>query len=173
MKIRNLALAVAFALASIGAARAQTTVQFPTTPWNGYAPGIVQCGAAFGIDANTAGDTPIYITVPSVLNGGGSYVISKIILSNASVSLTSAAAGIFTGAGATGTTVVSNGALSTLTAAALNAAGSAYAPTIASTTEAFNANPLYFNVATPQGAAATLDARIFCHPLYGSASNPH
>jgi hypothetical protein len=161
----------AFAMASV-AAHAQQ-FQFPTSGWGAYAPAVIQCGSAFGVNANAVTDTPIYISSPSVLNGGGSYYIDKVIYSNASVSLSSAQAGIFTVVGATGVTIVSNGALSTLTAAALNAAGSAYSPSVAATTEAFNLPLLYLNVGTPQGSAATFDVRIYCRPMYGSAASPH
>lgn len=161
-----------FALLLPIAAEAQTQFQFQTTPWQAYAPGSVQCGQAFGVSLAATGDKIIPISAPSVLNGGGSYYIDKVIYANANVSLSSAAAGIFTAAGATGVTVVANGVLSTLTAAALNAAGSAYSPTVAATTEAFNLSQVYFNVGTSQ-SGATVDVRIYCKPLYGGPSNPN
>lgn len=156
-----------------GRSHAETMIQFYTTPWSGFAPAVVQCGQAFSVNVNATGDTVVPISVPSLINGGGSYYIDKIILANASVSLTTAQAGFFTAASAGGVAIVSNGALSTLTAAALNAAGSAYAPPIAATTEALNLSQIYFNVGTAQGAAATMDLRVYCRPAYGSPSLPH
>lgn len=174
MKMLRKILPVVALLGMASAAGAQTQTQFPTTPWNSFAPGEVQCGAAYGVNANAGStDTAVPISVPSVLNGGGSYSLAAIIFSNASVSLSAATAGVFTGAGGTGTTVMTDAALSSLTAAALNAAGSMFSATIAASTTAFNAQTLYLRVGTAQGAAATFDVRFFCRPLYGSSANPH
>ena len=157
-------------------ALAQTQSQFETTPWRGYAPAVVQCGQKFGINANAGTtDTAIPITVPSLLSGGGTYYLEKVVLSNASVSLTTATAGVFTAASGGGTALASDQALSTLTHAALNAAGSAFSMTLATgaTTGALNASTLYFRVGTAQGAAATVDARFYCRPAFGSTSLPY
>lgn len=166
--MRNLltrALAGAAILACVATgARAQTQMQFPTAPWGGFAPGVVECGVAKAVNANaaTTDTAAIPISVPS-----STYYIEKIWYSNASTSLTTATAGVFTLAGGTGVTVVTDAALSGLTAAAVGATGSAISPTIASTTEAFNVSTLYFRIGTAQGAAATLDVRIYCRPAYG------
>ena len=172
--VRALSLAAALCLAV--SARAQTVQQFNTTPWNGFAPAVVQCGSAFGVNANSAStDTSVPITVPSLLNGNGTYYLDKVVLSNASVSLSTATAGVFTAAAGGGTALASDQALSTLTAAALNAAGSAYSMTLAvgATTGALNANPIYFRIGTAQGTAATVDVRFYCRPAYGSSANPY
>lgn len=174
MRMRNLLAAAAAILLLAGPLRAQTLHQFDTTPWAGFAPGRVQCGSALGVNANAGTtDTAVQIAVPSVLNGGGSYFIDKIIYTNASVSLSTATAGWFTAAGGTGVTIVTDAALSGLTAAALNAAGSAISPTLAATTEAYNLTQIYLRVGTAQGAPATFDARVYCIPLYGSPSAPY
>ena len=142
--------------------RAQTTMQFPTAPWGGFAPAVVECGGAKAVNANAATtDTAVAISVPS-----STYYIEKIWYSNAPVSLSTATAGVFTGAGGTGVTVVTDAALSGLTGQAVNVAASAISPTIASTTEAFNVSTLYFRIGTAQGAAATLDVRIYCRAAY-------
>ncbi len=164
---KTLAAVAALMLAS-GVAAAQTQMQFPTSPWEGFAPSVVQCGTAKAVNANSANtDTAITIAVPSVVGGGGLYVLDAVVLTNASISLTTATGGLFTAAGGTGTTLVSNAALSGLTAAAANAAGSRLSMTIAATSTALNASTLYFRIGTAQGAAATVDVRLYCRALYG------
>lgn len=174
--VRAALLAAFLAVAIAAAGWAQTLHQFDTTPWNGYAPGEVQCGTLLGANANITTDQPIYITVPSVYGGNGAgYYVSAIIMSNASVSLTTASGGVYGAASKAAPTLAANQALSTLTAAAQNAAGSAMALTLATgaTTDALTANPLYFSLTTGQGAAATVDVRVYCRPLYGSAAAPY
>ncbi len=158
------ALPLLACLLPIEPAHAQTQYQFPTTPWGGFAPAVVECGVAKAVNANaaTTDTAAIAISVPT-----STYYIDKIWYSNASISLSTATAGVFTGAGGTGVTVVTDAALSGLTGQAVNVAASAISPTIASTTEAFNVGTLYFRIGTAQGAAATLDVRIYCRPAYG------
>lgn len=173
---RLLMAALLAAVMAPASGRAQTLQQFETSPWNGYAPAVVQCGSTLGVNANAAtSDNAVQISVPSLFNAGGSYYLEKVVLSNASVSLTTATAGVFTATGGGGTALASDQALSTLTAAALNSAGSAYSMTLATgaTTGALNAGTLYFRIGTAQGAAATVDARFYCRPAYGSAANPY
>ena len=124
----------------------------------------MQCGELLGANMNTAADQPIYISAPTAL-----YSLASIEVSNASVSLLTAAGGIYTAVAKGGAAVVAaNQAYSTLTAAATNAAGSTLLLTIATagSTAYFNLGTLYFALTTPQGAAATADIRVRCTPLY-------
>lgn len=161
------ALFVAFAVAlSLGIALdkvdAQSTTQFPTSPWVAFAPAEVQCGWVYAANLGSTADIPISIGIPS-----NNYVVDEIVASNANVSLTSASGGVYTGASKTGTTLASNQALSTLTAAAVNSAGSAYALTLAAgaTTSLLNVKTVYLAMTTSQ-TGATADFRIFCKPQY-------
>lgn len=138
------------------------TMQFPTTGWQGYAPGSIQCGELLGANMNTTADQAIPIVAPTA-----AYLISDVVATNASVSLTTAAGGVYTAISKGGTAVVAAGqAYSTLTAAAANAAGSSLLLTLNTPTAYYNASTLYLSLTTGQGAAATADIRVFCKPLY-------
>lgn len=139
--------------------------QFPTTPWQSYAPARVQCGKLAGANFNSASaDQAIPISAPSAL-----YMLDAITINNASLSLTTAAGGFYTAAAQGGVALVAaTQAYSTLTSAANDAAGSAMSATIATAgaTNALDLPVIYFNLTTAQGAAATADIRAFCRPLY-------
>lgn len=106
-------------------------------------------GFAQGVNLNATGDTVIPII------NSTTYSVANVILTNASVSLTTAAAGLFTGAGAGGTAIVSNAALSGATGPTVVSQR-----TVASTAAQTGQN-LYWNVGTAQGAAATGDVYIY------------
>jgi hypothetical protein len=143
--------------------QAQTNMQFPTTGWGGYAPAQIQCGLLKSADMNVTTDQAIQITFPTV-----NYEISRITASNASVSLTTAAGGIYQSPSKAGTAIVSSAqAYSTLTAAAVNAAGSALDLTLNAPTALFNVRTIYLSLTTAQGAASTADFRVYCVPSYG------
>jgi hypothetical protein len=106
-----------------------------------------------GVNVNATGDTvlPILDT--------GNYSVSNVIFTNSSTSLTTAAAGVFTAPAAGGTAIVSNAALSALTG-----------PTVVSqrtvaSTATLAGTPLYVNVGTAQGAAATMDVFVYGYDL--------
>jgi hypothetical protein len=109
-------------------------------------------GVAKSVNLNATGDTPIPIIC------SGQFSVSNVILTNASISLTTAAAGLFPSPSAAGTAIVANAALSGATG-----------PTIVSqrtvaSTAAITGGPgatLYWNVGTAQGAAATGDVYIY------------
>lgn len=105
-----------------------------------------------GVNVNAAGDTILPILDTS------RYSVSNVIFTNASVSLSSAAAGLFTAPGASGA-IVSNAALSALTSASVVSQR-----TVASTAAQSGQN-LYLNVGTPQGAAATMDVFVYGYDL--------
>ena len=80
-------------------------------------------------------------------------------MTNASISLTTAAAGLFTAPSAGGTGIVANAALSALTGPTVVSER-----TVASTAVQTGQN-LYFNVGTAQGAAATGDVYVYGYDL--------
>jgi len=104
---------------------------------------------ATGVNANATGDTVLPIIDSS------SYSVKFVVATNASVSLSSAAAGLFTAPSAGGTAIVSNAALSALTSSTVVSER-----TVASTAAQTGQN-LYVNVGTAQGAAATLDVYVY------------
>jgi hypothetical protein len=106
-----------------------------------------------GVNVNATGDT-----VLPVLNTGN-YSVSNVIFTNASVSLSSAAAGLFTAPSAGGTGIVANAALSALSASTVVSQR-----TVASTATQTGQN-LYVNVGTAQGAAATMDVYVYGYDL--------
>ena len=105
------------------------------------------------VNVNATGDTvlPILDT--------GSYSVSNVIFTNASTSLTTALAGVFTAPNAGGTGIVANAALSALTGATVVSQR-----TVASTATQTGQN-LYVNVGTAQGAAATMDVFVYGYDL--------
>ena len=97
------------------------------------------------------------------------YELASISISNASTSLTTAAGGFYTGAAKSGVTLVASSQVySNLSSTTPNTNGSLMFPTIVGTlvsTYAFNANPIYLSLSTPQGAAATADVCVNYRPL--------
>ena len=106
-----------------------------------------------GVNVNATGDT-----VLPILNTG-SYSVSNVIFTNASTSLTTALAGVFTAPSAGGTGIVANAALSALTGSTVVSQR-----TVASTAAQTGQN-LYVNVGTAQGAAATMDVFVYGYDL--------
>ena len=146
------------------ATRLASTMQFPTTGWQGEAPGVILGGRLIGADANVTTDQAIQISCPA-----RRYVIEAIVASNASISLTNADGGLYSAASKGGVALVAAAQVySTLTAAAVNAAGSALFLTLdtAATTGMFDLSTIYFSLTGAQGSAATLDLRVYIRPLY-------
>lgn len=102
-----------------------------------------------GVNANATGDTVLPIV------NSTSYSVSNVIFTNASISLTTAQAGVFTAPSAGGTGIVANAALSALTGSTVVSQR-----TVASTAAQTGQN-LYVNVGTAQGAAATFDVYVY------------
>lgn|SRR5512143_2634397 len=126
---------------------ASTTTNHPQNVVSNQA--IRLLGFAQGVNLNATGDTVI-----PVINAT-TYSVSNVILVNASVSLTTAAAGLFSAAGAGGTAIVSNAALSGATGPTIVSQR-----TVASTATLTGPN-MYWNVGTAQGAAATGDVYVY------------
>jgi hypothetical protein len=94
-----------------------------------------------GVNLNVLGDT-----VLPIINSTN-YSVKNVVLTNASVSLTTAAAGVFTAPATGGTAIVANAALSACTGSTVVSER-----TVASTAVQTGQN-LYFNVGTAQGAS--------------------
>lgn len=105
---------------------------------------------AKGINLNALGDQAIMPVINAT-----AYSVFQVILTNASISLTTALAGLFTAPSAGGTGIVANAALSGATG-----------PTVVSqrtvaSTAVQTAQNLYLNVGTAQGAPATGDVYVY------------
>lgn len=105
------------------------------------------------VNLNQTGDTVLPI------NNTNFYSISNVIFTDASISLTTAAAGVFTAPNAGGTAIVANAALSALTGPTVVSQR-----TVASTAVQTGQN-LFVNVGTAQGAAATMDVFVYGYDL--------
>ena len=103
-----------------------------------------------GVNVNATGDQAVL----PILNSTN-YSVSNVVFTNASVSLSSAAAGLFTAPSAGGTGLVANAALSALSASTVVSQR-----TVASTAIQ-SAQNLYLNVGTAQGATATMDVYVY------------
>ena len=106
-----------------------------------------------GVNANVTGDTVLPI------NNSTSYSVSNVIFTNASTSLTTAAAGVFTAPAAGGTGIVANAALSALTGSTVVSQR-----TVASTAAQTGQN-LYVNV-------KALPLRLMCTFTATTSANP-
>ena len=102
-----------------------------------------------GANVNSEGD----VVLPII--NSTTYSVANVVLTNASTSLTTAYAGLFTLPSAGGTAIVANAALSALTGPTVVSQR-----TVASTAAQTGQN-LYFNVGTAQGAAATVDVYVY------------
>lgn len=109
--------------------------------------------SAQGVNLNAVADT-----IAPIL-GAGNVSVQSIIVTNASVDLTTAQLAVYTGAGATGTAVKSAYALTGNTTAAKAVV------TAATSTDAITGSPLYIRCTTAQGAPATADVFIYGYDL--------
>jgi len=105
---------------------------------------------ATSVNVNATGDQAVLPIINST-----NYSVSNVVFTNASISLTTAYAGVFTAPSAAGTGVVANAALSALTGPTVVSQR-----TVASTATQSGQN-LYLNVGTAQGAAATMDVYVY------------
>ena len=104
---------------------------------------------ATGVNVNATGDQAVL-----AIQNSSNYSVSNVVFTNASISLSSAAAGLFTAPSASGG-IVSNAALSALTGSTVVSQR-----TVASTAIQ-SAQNLYLNVGTAQGATATMDVYVY------------
>jgi hypothetical protein len=126
-----------------------TTVTGNAQPLNS-SQAIRLLGVVKGVNLNATGDTPVQIICSTTFS------VSNVILTNASISLTNALAGVFTAPAAGGTAIVANAALSAATGPTIVSQR-----TVASTAALTNVPNLFVNVGTAQGAAATADIYIY------------
>ena len=130
---------------------ATTTTNHPSNLATNQALRLI--ASAQGVNLNLVADTIAPILV------AGNVSVQSIIVTNASTSLTTAQLAVYTGAGATGTTVKSAYALSGNTSAAK------VVVTAATSTDAVTSTPLYIRCTTAQGATATADVFIYGYDL--------
>jgi hypothetical protein len=109
--------------------------------------------SAQGVNVNSTADT-----VMPIVNSSR-WSVSNVVFTNASISLTTGTAGVFTGPAGSGTAVVADAALSGLTTASVVSQR-----TVASTA-AQTGDYLYLDVGTAQGAAATMDVFVYGYDL--------
>lgn len=120
-------------------------------------------GKLIGANFNVTTDQAIPIQISDsddvVLTDEGSFIIKEIVVRNASISLTTAAGGIYTAASKGGSAVVAAAQVYS----ALTAASKFKSLTLAGTalTDVINQANLYFSLTTPQGAAATADIYVY------------
>ena len=106
-----------------------------------------------GVNVNATGDT--VLPIQNTTN----YSVSNVIFTNASTSLTTAEAGVFTAPSAGGTAIVADAALSALTASTVVSQRTvAYTPTQ-------SRQNLYVIFSVAQGAAATMDVYVYGYDL--------
>lgn len=126
----------------------------PTTHnYGGRLPGEVLLGSLIGANMNVTTDQTITIF-------SANYIISAIIATNASLSLTLAAGGVYTATSKGGTAVVAAGQVYS----ALTTATKQLALTLADT-DRRTVTPLYLSLTVAQGGAATADIYVYGRPL--------
>ena len=119
--------------------------------------GGILLGKLIGANMNSTDDQRIVM-----FSNPSKFILRRIVVTNASISLTTAAGGVYTAASKGGTAVVaSSQAYSSLSASTLfldltlNTSGSA------STTVKSSIPNLYLSLTTAQGAAATADVYVY------------
>jgi hypothetical protein len=124
-----------------------------------YAVGNGWLAANGAVNFNVAGDTALNIAATTASAG---YIIDSVIIYNASTSLTTATAGLFTAAGGGGVQLVADQAVTGASAAFKFESMTLEA--VCATDWRQDAT-LYFRIGTPQGAAATAAVVIFGRTL--------
>lgn len=111
-------------------------------------------GSLIAADFNTTSDQAI-----TIASGVTKYIIRRIIVTNASISLTTAAGGVYSNAGKTGTIIVAAAQVYS----ALTAAAKFKDLTLEAVvgTDILTTTTIYLSLTTPQGAAATANVYVF------------
>ena len=130
---------------------ASTTTNHPSNLASNQALRLI--ASAQGVNLNAVADTIASILV------AGRVSVQSIIVTNASVDLTTAQLAVYTGPSATGTAVKSAYALTG------NSTSAKTVVTAATSTDAITGTPLYIRCTTVQGAAATADVFIYGYDL--------
>ena len=110
--------------------------------------------SAEGVNVNKVADT-----VANIVNASGKVSVASIIVTNASIDLTTAELAVYTGPAASGTAVKSAYALSG------NSTSAKAVVTAATSTDIVSGGKLYIRCTTAQGAAATCEVFIYCYDL--------
>jgi hypothetical protein len=118
-------------------------------------------GVAKGVNVNATGDQAIIPIINCT-----AYSVFQVVMTNASISLSAALAGVFTAPNGGGTAIVANAALSGLTGPSIVSQRTvASTAQVGPTVSAPLPLNLYVNVGTAQGAAATVDVLIYGYDL--------
>lgn len=91
----------------------------------------------------------------------GDFIIERIIVCNASVPMTTALGGVYTGAAKTGVVVV----LATQNYSGLNSATATINMSLANTDKRSNLVSLFLSLSTPQGSTATADVLVYGYAI--------
>lgn len=119
--------------------------------------GGILLGTLVGADMNSTADQMI-----TIFSNPSKYIVRRIVVTNASISLTTAAGGVYTAASKGGTAVVAAAqAYSSLTTSALFLDLTLSTTSSASTTVKSSIPNLYLSLTTAQGAAATADVYVY------------
>ena len=119
--------------------------------------GGILLGTLIGANMNSTADQII-----TMFSNPAKYIIRRIVVANASISLTTAAGGVYTAASKGGTAVVaSSQAYSSLSASTLFLDLTLSTTGSASTTVKSSIPNLYLSLTTAQGAAATADVYVY------------
>lgn len=119
--------------------------------------GGILLGKLIGANMNSTADQQI-----TMLDNPSKFILRRIVVTNASVSLTTAAGGVYTAASKGGTAVVAAAqAYSSLTTSALFLDLTLSTTSSASTTVKSSIPNLYLSLTTGQGAAATADVYVY------------
>lgn len=119
--------------------------------------GGILLGSLIAANFNSTADQII-----TIFDNPAKYIVRRIIVTNASTSLTTAAGGVYTAASKGGTAIVAAAqAYSTLTASTLFLDLTLSATGNASTTVKSSIPNLYLSLTTAQGAAATADVYVY------------
>lgn len=116
-----------------------------------------------GANMNSTSDQALALQISDSLDpvvaGAGKFILDKIIVTNASISLTTAVGGVYTTTSKGGTALVAN----TQVYSALTASTKWVALTLANSalTDVFNQADIYLSLTTAQGAAATADVYVY------------
>lgn len=119
--------------------------------------GGILLGSKIAADFNSTSDQII-----TIFSNPSKYIVRRIVVTNASTSLTTAAGGIYTAASKGGTAIVAAAqAYTSLTASTLFLDLTLSATGNASTTVKSSIPNLYLSLTTAQGAAATADVYVY------------
>lgn len=119
--------------------------------------GGILLGKLIGANMNSTADQQI-----TMLDNPSKFILRRIVVTNASISLTTAAGGVYTAASKGGTAVVAAAqAYSSLTTSALFLDLTLSTTSSASTTVKSSIPNLYLSLTTGQGAAATADVYVY------------